>query len=162
MAHPVATAYDAILSTPWPGIKLGICVEQNTLSTIDFVSAQRADTLPGKGVAATVAQQLKIYFNNPQQRFTLPVTLRGTPFQQRVWRALQGIPVGHTCSYGELARRLRTSPRAIGNACRANPIPIVIACHRVVATQGIGGYSGKTSGALLNTKRWLLEHESGA
>ncbi len=62
-------------------------------------------------------------------------------------------------AFGALAERLHTSPRAVGNACRANPIPIVIPCHRVVSATGLGGYSGKTGGAQLALKRRLLEHE---
>ncbi len=160
MAHPSKPAYDAILSTPLPGRKLGIRFEQNVLCSIDYVSSRYADKLPVNGHARRVATQLAAYFNNPQRPFSLSLILHGTAFQKRVWHALQNIPSGHTCSYGELARKLRTSARAVGNACRANPISIAVPCHRVLAKHGLGGYSGKTSGAALNIKRWLLDHES--
>ncbi|TAM44799.1 MAG: MGMT family protein, partial [Gammaproteobacteria bacterium] len=78
-----------------------------------------------------------------------------------VWNALQRIPAGKVLSYGDLARKLKTGPRAVGNACRANPIPVVVPCHRVVASNGKGGFMGKTGGKALVIKDWLLAHERG-
>ena len=103
--------------------------------------------------------ELSAYFNNPKHIFTIPYSLSGTPFQQRVWQALQKIPSGQTMSYGALAKQLNTSPRAIGQACRTNPIPIVIPCHRVVAKTGMGGFAGQREGRMLQVKEWLLNHE---
>jgi methylated-DNA-[protein]-cysteine S-methyltransferase len=83
--------------------------------------------------------------------------LWGTPFQRRVWKALRSIAVGKTVSYGQLARRVRSpkAVRAVGSANGANPMPLVLPCHRVIASGGgLGGYGGG-----LNTKRWLLDHE---
>ena len=77
-----------------------------------------------------------------------------------MWRELKNIPSGKVVSYGELAKRLGTSARAVGNACRKNPVPVVIPCHRVVSATGIGGYAGDTSGDLLKIKSWLLQHEA--
>ncbi|MEW6332353.1 MAG: methylated-DNA--[protein]-cysteine S-methyltransferase [Pseudomonadota bacterium] len=117
---------------------------------------------PPRGVQARkVSRSLKSYFSNPGQTFRLPLRLDGTPFQQRVWRALQRIPAGKTLSYGALAKKLATSARAVGNACRANPVPIIVPCHRVVASNGMGGFMGKRSGSPLNLKHWLLAHERG-
>ncbi|MEE9573942.1 MAG: methylated-DNA--[protein]-cysteine S-methyltransferase, partial [Candidatus Neomarinimicrobiota bacterium] len=99
------------------------------------------------------------YFKNPDSYFNLPLAPKGTTFQQKVWQALQNIPSGETRTYGELAKQLNTSPRAIGNTCRANPIPIVIPCHRVVGQNNDGGFMGKTTGQSLEIKKWLLEHE---
>ncbi len=83
----------------------------------------------------------------------------GTVFQRRVWQALLDILPGQTRTYGALARELGSSPRAIGGACRSNPIPLLIPCHRVVAANGHGGFAGHTSGRWMDIKRWLLEHE---
>lgn len=83
----------------------------------------------------------------------------GTAFQRRVWQALTAIPPGQVRTYGELARALGSSPRAVGNAARANPWPLVVPCHRLVASQGLGGYGGQTRGQGLAIKRWLLAHE---
>jgi methylated-DNA-[protein]-cysteine S-methyltransferase len=101
--------------------------------------------------------QLQDYFDGTRTAFTLPLAPHGTPFQQRVWAALRAIPPGETRSYGELARALGSSARAVGQANGANPIPILIPCHRVLAAAGaLGGYSGGEGPA---TKLWLLEHE---
>ena len=86
----------------------------------------------------------------------MPLAPAGSGFRQRVWQAMQAIPVGETRSYGALARALGSAPRAVGGACGANPIPILIPCHRVVAGGGLGGYSG---GAGLATKIALLKLE---
>jgi methylated-DNA-[protein]-cysteine S-methyltransferase len=104
---------------------------------------------------------LQQYFRNARVRLDLPLSPAGTPFQQRVWRALRRIPPGQVRSYGELARSLGTSARAVGGACRANPIPILIPCHRVVSAAGEGGFMGKTAGRAMAVKRWLLRHERG-
>jgi methylated-DNA-[protein]-cysteine S-methyltransferase len=79
-----------------------------------------------------------------------------------VWQRLREIPAGRTLSYGVLARELGTSARAVGGACRANPVPLAIPCHRVVAATGLGGYSGARGGDWLEKKRWLLRHEEAA
>jgi methylated-DNA-[protein]-cysteine S-methyltransferase len=76
-----------------------------------------------------------------------------------VWQALRRIPGGSTQSYGELARQLHTAPRAVGQACGANPIPVIIPCHRVLARNGLGGFMSSAGGDSLAIKRWLLEHE---
>lgn len=85
--------------------------------------------------------------------------LNGTVFQKRVWRALLQIPCGTTLTYSDLAKKLKSHPRAIGQACRTNPLPLIIPCHRVVAKNSLGGYSGATSGKKLAFKRQLLERE---
>jgi methylated-DNA-[protein]-cysteine S-methyltransferase len=102
--------------------------------------------------------QLQAYFDGKLQTFTLPLAPRGTPYQCRVWRALQTIPYGHTRSYGEVAADIGGSARSVGGANGRNPIPIIIPCHRVIGYGGLGGYSG---GEGLETKRWLLALEKG-
>ncbi len=87
----------------------------------------------------------------------LPLNPGGTPYRRRVWAALRAIPHGQTRSYAEIARVAGGSPRSVGGANAANPIPILIPCHRVLATTGIGGYSG---GDGLDTKRLLLALET--
>jgi methylated-DNA-[protein]-cysteine S-methyltransferase len=104
-------------------------------------------------------RQLMAYFEGRLGAFDLPLEPAGTPFERRVWAAMQEIPYGETRRYGELAMEVGSAPRAIGRACGHNPIPIVIPCHRVLARGGIGGYSG---GAGLATKRLLLALEAAA
>ncbi|MGG5820635.1 methylated-DNA--[protein]-cysteine S-methyltransferase [Falsiroseomonas sp. HW251] len=101
--------------------------------------------------------QLQDYFDGKRAAFDLPLSPHGTDFQRRVWDALRAIPVGETRSYGDLAKALNSAARAIGQANGANPIPILIPCHRVLAARGaLGGYSG---GDGPPTKLWLLQHE---
>ncbi len=130
--------------------------EGNTLIGVDL---EPDTTHCGAEPQQAIAGQLDAYFLDGSYRFDLPIDLQGTPFQRRVWQALQEIAPGHARTYGELARELGTSPRALGGACRANPCPIVVPCHRVVAADGLGGFAGDTSGRKLAVKRWLLEHE---
>jgi methylated-DNA-[protein]-cysteine S-methyltransferase len=109
---------------------------------------------------ARAAQQLSEYFAGTRRDFDLPLDPAGTPFQRRVWTEMARIPFGATESYGALAREVGSVARAVGGACGANPIPIVIPCHRVVAEGGgLGGFSGGTGPA---TKRALLELEGVA
>jgi methylated-DNA-[protein]-cysteine S-methyltransferase len=102
------------------------------------------------------AEQLDEYFDGRLKRFDLEVMPRGTDFQVRVWRALQAIPYGETMTYGEIAQSLKSSARAVGVACGANPLPIIVPCHRVVAENGLGGFSGLGG---IATKRRLLALE---
>ena len=106
-----------------------------------------------------VCDQLEKYFFNPEWKFDVPVQLDGTDFQKRVWRGLRRIKPGSPLTYGELARKLKTGPRAIGGACRANPVPLIVPCHRVIAANSQGGFCGETTGFSLVIKDWLLEHE---
>ena len=109
---------------------------------------------------ARAALQLSEYFAGTRRDFDLPLDPAGTPFQRRVWTEMARIPFGATESYGALARKTGSVARAVGGACGANPIPIVIPCHRVVAEGGaLGGFSGGTGPA---TKRALLELEGVA
>ena len=101
--------------------------------------------------------QLHAYFDGELTEFDLPLAPAGTPYRQRVWAALRQIPPGSTRTYVDIARIAGGSPRSVGGANGANPIPIVIPCHRVVASTGIGGYSG---GDGLPTKHFLLSLET--
>ena len=89
------------------------------------------------------SEQLRSYFDGDAISFSLPLSPRGTSFQQRVWAQLSGIVYGATRTYGDIARDLETFPRAVAGACARNPIPLIIPCHRVVAAAGgLGGFSG--------------------
>ncbi len=115
------------------------------LDQVDEVRAGSVADLPP--FVGQLAAELEAYFNGKLQTFSVPINLdRGTDFQRRVWQALLAIPYGKTVTYGELARSLGLSAgasRAVGNACGANPLPIIVPCHRVVAANGsLGGYSG--------------------
>ncbi len=110
----------------------------------------------GSALLAEAARQLEAYFAGALTAFDLPLRPAGSPFERRVWAAMQQIPYGETRRYGELAAALGSAPRAVGGACGRNPIPVVIPCHRVLAKTGLGGYSGRGG---LDTKRALLALE---
>ena len=110
-----------------------------------------------RGPVGETMRQLREYFAGKRAAFDLPLAPAGTAFQRSVWRQLQEIPYGETISYGELARRVGNpkASRAVGSANGANPLPIVIPCHRVIASDGtLGGFGGG-----LPTKQMLLALE---
>jgi len=102
-------------------------------------------------------EQLHAYFDGARTSFDLPLAPAGTAYRRLIWQALCDIPYGQTRSYQDIARKAGGSARSVGQANGCNPIPLIIPCHRVVATTHIGGYSG---GDGLLTKRWLLALES--
>lgn len=104
-------------------------------------------------------RQIERYFNDASHRFQFEGEPVGTDFQQRVWLALKEIAPGEVRTYGELARSLGSGPRAVAGACRANPWPLLVPCHRIVGSHGEGGYLGHAEGPFLAIKRWLLTHE---
>jgi methylated-DNA-[protein]-cysteine S-methyltransferase len=106
-----------------------------------------------------IVREMQEYFARERRDFTVPLAPSGTEFQRGVWAALRRIPFGETRSYADIAREVGVpkGPRAVGQANGRNPIPIIVPCHRVLASGGkLGGYS---SG--LDVKRWLLQHEGG-
>ena len=149
--------YQTMLVAPF-GI-LGIQIAADTLIAIDLLDRPSKKIPTHDPIAKEVCQQLKAYFADPSVHFDVPIRLDGTSYQKKVWHALTKIPVGKPLSYGALAQRLQSGARAIGGACRANPIPIVVPCHRVVAKSGVGGYMGYSLGRGVDMKRWLLRHE---
>ena len=105
-----------------------------------------------------VAEQLASYFAGELQEFDLPLAPKGNAFQQAVCEAMLAIPYGETTTYGAIADKLDTYGQPIGHACGANTIPIIIPCHRVLAADGIGGYSGEGG---VERKIELLKLEGG-
>lgn len=153
-------AFQACLRAPFA--TLGIRTGATHVTGIRFL----APTVPAKApprdsLAFLACVQLQAYLDDPGFRFDLPLALAGTHHRLQVWEAMQRIAAGTTRTYGELARELRSSPRAVGSACGANPIPVVVPCHRVVgAGRSIGGFMGaRAEGFELGIKRWLLRHE---
>jgi methylated-DNA-[protein]-cysteine S-methyltransferase len=131
--------------------------DDETLLAIDL-EPKPADRCRGEA-PRILREQLNAYFEDARSGFDLRIALGGTRFQRRVWQAVRSIPTGTTRTYGDLAEGLATSARAVGGACRANPCPIVVPCHRVVARDGLGGFAGDVSGRRVAVKRWLLRHE---
>ncbi|MBK8524223.1 MAG: methylated-DNA--[protein]-cysteine S-methyltransferase [Betaproteobacteria bacterium] len=150
--------FDTIVAAPT--FSLGIrCDGDDWIEEIAFLSPQKE--LPGKTpLAMEAARQLHAYLHDPDFVFGLPLKPSGTGFQRRVWQQIAAIPCGQTHTYGDLAKALNNAPRAVGQACGANPFPLAVPCHRVVAANGgLGGFSRQGGGFLLDIKRWLLTHE---
>jgi methylated-DNA-[protein]-cysteine S-methyltransferase len=146
-------SYKAIIQTPIG--KLGISTLGQLLTRLDFLTDETALIAAHEEITNNIVNQLNQYFQYPSFQFNIPYQLQGTPFQNRVWQTLSKLPIQKTVSYGTLAKKLKTGARAIGNACRANPLPILIPCHRVIAQGNLGGYKGKE----ISIKKWLLNHE---
>lgn len=141
------------LSIPSPVGRLTIDEADDAIAAIRWAAGPPSN---GSPLLAEAARQLEAYFDGKLSRFDLPLAPSGTPFETRVWAAMQTIPYGETRSYGDLASAIGSAPRAVGRACGKNPIPIVIPCHRVLARGGLGGYSGDGG---LATKTRLLALE---
>ena len=152
-----AREYQAIIKAPF-GV-LGICCEEEMLTGIEFLAPNTLLRAPFSQFSQTVCKQLSAYFDDPDFHFSVALKFTGTPHQRKVWQAMCAIPRGQTRQYGELARQLASSARAVGQACGANPNPIVIPCHRVVSKIGLGGFAHHRDGYELDIKRWMMTHE---
>ena len=142
-----------------PFAVLGIHTAGEFLTHIEYLPRGAATLDPLDRLAERVCRQIERYLDDPEYRFNLPFGYRGTDFQCRVWRAIGAIPSGRTQTYLDVARQLRTAPRPVGGACGANRIPLVIPCHRVLGSGGIGGFMHMRRGPGIEIKRWLLRHE---
>lgn len=144
-----------------PVFCLGVSCDETEIFGLKFLSP-RAECAPENALAAEAARQLRAYFLDADFVFSLPLRPAGTRFQRRVWEEIARIPSHRTRSYGELARLVNSAPRAVGQACGANPYPVVVPCHRVLAAGGgLGGFARQGGEFFLAVKRWLLAHEHG-
>jgi methylated-DNA-[protein]-cysteine S-methyltransferase len=157
------TEFDSLVRINSPIGRLEIIARGGAIVGLDIESNGR---LPRENspehkspVLAKASKQLGEYFAGKRREFDVPVDLSGTPFQQSVWKTLAAIPYGQHRSYGDVGNSTGrgSAGRAVGGAVGANPIPIIVPCHRVLASDGrITGYSG---GNGIPTKVWLLDHE---
>jgi methylated-DNA-[protein]-cysteine S-methyltransferase len=142
----------ATLQTP-----LGPISVTESLGRISSLGWQ-ASTAEPTPLTTEALRQLAAWFDHRLTRFDLPLDF-GTGLHEQVRRAMCAIPQGETRTYGDLARVLGASAQAVGQACGANPIPIIIPCHRILGAQSLGGFSAKGG---VETKVWLLKHEGAA
>ena len=153
----VTQAFQSIVAAP--GFRIGIRCTDTEILTLQYLESG-PESPPQNALAAETARQLRAYFLDPEFIFDLPLHPSGTAFQRRVWQEIGQTPCHRTRTYGELAKALRNAPRAVGQACAANPFPPVVPCHRIIAANGgIGGFAHQRGGFLLDVKRWLLSHE---
>ena len=148
----------AVINAPFGQLRL--IADNNSLTGIEFLLDRHPLKKPASPLLKETEAQLAAYFKNSHHRFDLPMKLNGTPFQQQVWKGLCKIKPGSPLTYGQLAQKLGTAPRAVGGACGSNPIPVIVPCHRVVSAAGLGGFMKTRYLGPLNIKSWLLEHEA--
>lgn len=154
----VDAAYSACMATPFA--VLGIRCDTTGVTAVDYLASTHPLCAPDSAQAKRVVADIEHYLADADHRFGVALNPRGTPFQQRVWQAILDIPSGESRTYGELATKLQSAPRAIGQACGSNPIVLVIPCHRVTGSRGdLGGFMHSTQSDPLRIKRWLLAHE---
>lgn len=145
------------LTVPSPVGALTLFEQAGAITLLVWAAGDRIRNARPTPLLAAAQSQLEAFFDGRLDRFHLPLAPDGSPFQQRVWQAISEIPTGQTETYGALARRIDSSARAVGGACGANPIPIIVPCHRVLGAGGrLGGYSGRGG---LATKKRLLDLE---
>lgn len=150
--------YSARIKAPFA--TLGIVADDKVLLAIHFLPVNVSAKSPNTNTIAHLATvELMQYLDNPMHQFRLPIKMHGSKHQIDVWQAMQKIAPGKTLTYGDVAEKIASSPRAVGTACGRNPVPIVVPCHRIVAANGLGGFMGGKQGDPLAIKRWLLTHE---
>jgi methylated-DNA-[protein]-cysteine S-methyltransferase len=150
--------YNAVIEAPFG--KVGIRADAAAVREIVYLPASAANVEPDTPLAREAAEQIRRYFDEASMHFDLPLALGGSVFQRRVWQAIGEIAPGQVWTYGQLASTIGSVPRAVGQACGSNPLPIVIPCHRVVAASGLGGFAHHAGDNFFtDVKRWLLAHE---
>lgn len=157
MASALPATRAAVVAAPFA--MLGIRAGVGGLSALEFLPLGTPPQPPRDDLSQEARRQLECYLRDASFRFDLPLALWGTGFQQRVWAAIASIAPGRTLSYTALAAQVGSGARAVANACGANPIALVIPCHRVVGSHGLGGFMSGRSADALTIKRWLLAHE---
>ena len=150
------------------GWGIGIKTNADVITEMVYVPSSVPAQTPAKSnkLVVEAVTQFKRYFKSPEMRFDLPLAARGSDFQQRVWGVIASLKAGELLSYGEVAKRIQSAPRAVGQACGANWYPLVIPCHRVVAAgqrgYALGGFAhhaDQDGGFHAQVKRALLAHE---
>jgi methylated-DNA-[protein]-cysteine S-methyltransferase len=157
MSEVMAKPFQAIVAAPT--FCLGVRCDEAEILALEFL-APCSESAPANALAAETVRQLRAYLADPGFVFSLPLQPAGTRFQRRVWEQIAQIPSRQTWTYGDLAKAVKSAPRAVGQACGANPYPVVVPCHRVIAAGGgLGGFARQGGEFFLDVKRWLLAHE---
>lgn len=155
---PSTTGYDAIIALPFG--PFGIRMAGTEIRELVFLPPDTPLLEPASAAARRAADAVRAWVDDPSAPLQVELARCGTDFQQRVWAQIRSIPPGSTQTYGELAARLGSAARAVGQACANNPFPLIVPCHRVTSAHGLGGFAHARDGWLLAVKRWLLAHEA--
>jgi methylated-DNA-[protein]-cysteine S-methyltransferase len=155
--------FSAIVGAPFGamGIRTETQGGQSRVRELVYLPPHFQEKAPQDAAAEQAAEQVARYFADADFRFDLPLVEAGSDYQRRVWASICAIPRGKVLTYGQIAKLLQSHPRAVGQACGANWFPLVIPCHRVTASGGLGGFASSDDehGFTLTVKRWLLRHE---
>ncbi|MES2048317.1 MAG: methylated-DNA--[protein]-cysteine S-methyltransferase [Pseudomonadota bacterium] len=154
--------FSAIVCAPFGNV--GIRTEAGVINELVYLPFRFSVKAPTDKLAEKAARQIEKYLAQPDFRFDLPLKKTGSEFQHRVWNAISSIPRGEVRTYGQIAKHIKSAPRAVGQACGANWYPLIIPCHRVTAAGGLGGFAhhDDETGFYVAIKRWLLTHENVA
>ncbi|WOV91557.1 MAG: methylated-DNA--[protein]-cysteine S-methyltransferase [Candidatus Zeuxoniibacter abyssi] len=143
-----------------PFAVMGLCCDEGGILSLHYLPLKTAELPPQNMLAQEVAKQIKFYLNKPKHLFDLFLYPADTPHRRKVREAVSAVKSGGTATYLDIARKVGSSPRAVGGACRENNVPLFVPCHRIVAVGGLGGFMGGNGKHRLDIKRWLLKHES--
>ena len=140
--------------------KIAVHYQDNFVIKVQQVINQVRATTKNDPLAIEIQKQFSAYFSGELKEFNLPFLFhQGTDYQLKVWDQIRNISYGSTKTYGEISKKIKSGPRAVGNACRCNQLLLLVPCHRVVSAVGLGGFLGDADGSLARRKQWLLDHE---
>ena len=142
---------DTIVQTPIGNLEIKI--RKGKLPRLSWTKKAKTEL---KIESKKINRQLIQYFKGDRKKIDFPITANGTLFQKKVWKVISSIKYGKTTTYGDIAKKISSSPRAVGQAAKRNPLLILIPCHRVVGKHSLGGFSGKTR---IKKKKRLLDIE---
>ncbi len=137
-----------------PVVTLKIHRKGDVITQIDW------DFAASEKSPSSYEHHLADFWPESDKTITIKLLKQGSPFRHKVWAELVKIPFGQTLTYSALAKNIGSAARAVGNACRDNPYPLIIPCHRVVAVNGMGGFNGHRHGAFMDIKAKLLDYEA--
>ncbi len=149
--------FAAVIPAPFGGI--GVRIDDDALRELVYLPPGYPPKAARDSLSKEAVAQVQAYLKDPDFRFSLSLPEVGTAHQRKVWSVIDAIPRGEVLTYAQVARRIGSAPRAVGQACGSNWYPLVIPCHRVTATGGIGGFARHDGGFHQQVKRWLLQHE---
>lgn len=140
--------------------KIAVSYESDFVTEVQQVADQTRPNKNKDPLALEIQKQFNAYFTKDLSEFNLPFLFKqGTDYQVKVWDQIRKISFGETKTYGDIAKKIKSGPRAVGNACRRNKLLLLVPCHRVVSASGLGGFMGDDTGRLVQRKQWLLNHE---
>jgi methylated-DNA-[protein]-cysteine S-methyltransferase len=154
---PSLNTYEIVAQAPFGAV--GVRAKGELVTEIALLPPALARSAKSLNAYHALTSQIQAYLSNPRAHFNIKHEVAGTPYQRLVWQAISAIPCGETRTYAELAQQIGSGQRAVANACGANPFPLVVPCHRVVAKNGLGGFMQGFEGGL-EIKKWLLAHET--